>query len=113
MILNNKIIFIFNKFFISFIKDVKESSEELKVTIKKDYKIIDKSSTEYIDEFWNEWKGLLEGDLTQNKVLKEFTVKDILEKIQTVKINLTCYSNFNITKRSQCEVKNHDTILKI
>ena len=83
MILNNKIIFIFNKFFISFIKDVKESSEELKVTIKKDYKIIDKLSTEYIDEFW---KGLLEGDLTQNKVLKEFTVKDILEKIQTEEV---------------------------
>jgi hypothetical protein len=42
----------FNKFFSCFIKDLKNTNEEIKSVIKKHYKVIDKSSEEYYDFFW-------------------------------------------------------------
>jgi hypothetical protein len=42
----------FNKFFSCFIKDLKNTNEEIKTVIKKHYKVIDKSSEEYYDFFW-------------------------------------------------------------
>lgn len=52
MFLRSKILFLFNKFFINFIKDLKASDDELKTTLKKHYKVIDKSSSDYITLFW-------------------------------------------------------------
>lgn len=49
-----KILLIFNKFFISFLKDVKEcASDDVKIAIRKKYKVVDKQSTEHIERFWN------------------------------------------------------------
>ena len=52
MIFEQRICYMFNKFFSSFIKDLKNTNEEIKTVIKKHYKVIDKSSEEYYDLFW-------------------------------------------------------------
>jgi hypothetical protein len=85
MFLNQKILFLFNKFFISFVKDVKETSETLKVSIKKNYKIVDKASTENIDEFWGAWENSLNALYKNDQsvmnvtLLKEFKLKEVLD----------------------------------
>lgn len=48
----DKITYAFNKFFSGFVRDVKGLSEDLRGAIKANYKIIDKSSSEYLDSFW-------------------------------------------------------------
>jgi hypothetical protein len=52
MIFEQRICYMFNKFFSCFIKDLKNTNEEIKSVIKKHYKVIDKSSEEYYDFFW-------------------------------------------------------------
>lgn len=42
---------VFNKFFSSFLKDIRTYSDDLKTLVKAEYKIIDKSSSEYYDLF--------------------------------------------------------------
>lgn len=52
MIFEQKICYMFNKFFSSFIKELKTMDDTLKASIKKNYKVIDKSSEEYFNLFW-------------------------------------------------------------
>lgn len=56
----------FNKFFSSFIKELKGLDEGLKAIIKKNFKVIDKSSDEYYTLFWSNvashLKLFVEGD---------------------------------------------------
>lgn len=62
-----KFLYVFNKLFSSFIKTLKEIGDELKPIIKKHYKVIDKSSNQYIDKFWSnvesKWKELVGVDI--------------------------------------------------
>ena len=44
---NQKLVLIFNNFYIDFIKDLKKCSQELKDAIKKKYKVVEKSNPEY------------------------------------------------------------------
>lgn len=46
----------FNKFFSSFIKELKTMDESLRAKIKKNFKVIDKSSEEYYVKFWDSVK---------------------------------------------------------
>lgn len=61
---SSKFLYVFNKLFSSFIKSIKEYSEDLKPVIKKHYKVIDKSSNQYFDKFWANveprWKDFVE-----------------------------------------------------
>ena len=53
-----KTVYVFNKFYTSFIKDVKKNgNDEIKSKIKKNYKAIDKLSAEYIQFFLDSFKG--------------------------------------------------------
>ena len=86
MILSEKILFLFNKFFISFVKDIKDTDDDFKVSIKKNYKVIDKSSDEHLNEFWSTFKDYIpsfadadaNADLT---ILKDIKVNDIISKL--------------------------------
>ena len=61
MILSEKIAFLFNKFFISFIKDFKKcASDEVQKVIRNKYKIVDKSSLEHIELFWSRTRDQFE-----------------------------------------------------
>lgn len=88
MILSEKILFLFNKFFISFVKDIKDTDDDFKVSIKKNYKVIDKSSDEHLNEFWDTFKNYIPSfsDLDASVdadliVLKDIKVSDIISKL--------------------------------
>ncbi len=82
----------FNKFFSSFIKDLKTMDESLKSTIKQNYKVIDKSSDEYYDRFWTNvaphFKTLVDledpsqnEDVSNIEVVNGITIKDVVELV--------------------------------
>ena len=96
MFINQKILFMFNKFFISFLKDIKESSPNLKNTIKHNYKVVDKLSTVHISEFWSTFSSslndiaskptlvLCEDDKIQNLIIvKDIDVKSVQASFST------------------------------
>lgn len=79
MIVEQKICYMFNKFFSSFVKELKNLDDTLKATIKKHYKVIDKSSDEYYEFFWNNVKDHIrvfidEEDLTNNETIKDVEI---------------------------------------
>lgn len=51
MQLSDKIAITFNKFYASLLKDLKSTSDDIKQSIKKNYKVLDKTSQEHIDFF--------------------------------------------------------------
>lgn len=61
---SSKFLYVFNKLFSSFIKTLKEVGDELRPVIKKHYKVIDKSSNQYFEHFWNsaeqKWKDFVD-----------------------------------------------------
>jgi len=90
MQLKNKVILTFNKFYSSLIKDLKASNDEIKVTIKKNYKVIDKLSEDYIKFFSGQFETvlpvLISGDqnaevLNDKFIVKDVTVKSVLDSI--------------------------------
>lgn len=85
MIFEQRICYMFNKFFSSFVKDLKNTHEEIKAVIKKHFKVIDKSSEEYYNLFWGNvephFKDLVSLDITD--------INDVLGEIEFIKgINL-------------------------
>lgn len=79
MIVEQKICYMFNKFFSSFVKELKNLDDTLKTTIKKHYKVIDKSSEEYYQFFWKNVKDHIrvfvdEADLTNNDAVKDVEI---------------------------------------
>jgi hypothetical protein len=82
----------FNKFFSSFIKDLKTMNESFKTTIKNNYKVIDKSSEEYYNLFWTNvephMKALVEMEdpseselVSDIEIVKGITIKDVIALI--------------------------------
>ena len=93
MIFEQKICYMFNKFFSSFIKDLKTMDDTLKASIKKNYKVIDKSSEEYFEFFWQNVKGSLnefvesdapwESDVVKSmEVVKGITIGNVLDVLK-------------------------------
>ncbi len=92
MIFEQKICYMFNKFFSSFIKDLKTMNESFKTTIKNNYKVIDKSSEEYYNLFWTNvephMKALVEMEdpseselVSDIEIVKGITIKDVIALI--------------------------------
>jgi hypothetical protein len=77
-----KIVFVFNKFYTGLIKDVKNNTnDDLKTKVRKNYKAIDKMSSEYVDFF------LTGGDFKEpldheRFVLKDITIKEAVDAIE-------------------------------
>jgi hypothetical protein len=80
MLLKERIVFAFNKFYSNLIKDLKESSNDLKLLIKKNYKVVDKMSTEYCDFYINEFKVF---DNPESHILKDITVQQVITTLET------------------------------
>lgn len=78
-----KTVFVFNRFYTCLIKDIKKNtSDELKATIRKNYKAIDKLSTEYVDFFIESFGGVFSGEIDSKLVLKEIKAGDVLGAIK-------------------------------
>lgn len=85
MIVEQKICYMFNKFFSSFVKELKNLDDSLKATIKKHYKVIDKSSEEYYDFFWKNVHQHIRTFIDEEDLSNNETVKGI-EIIQGITI---------------------------
>lgn len=83
---SSKFLYVFNKLFSSFIKTIKEFSEDLKPLIKKHYKVIDKSSTQYYEKFWNSVESRW-NDLVNCEVLHEVEKLDEVEIANELSLN--------------------------
>jgi hypothetical protein len=88
MFLEQKICYMFNKFFSSFIKELKTLDESLKATIKQNYKVIDKSSDEYYNFFWGNLHEHIRLFIDEETQTNEDTMKTIetIEIIQGITI---------------------------
>ena len=84
--LENKICYVFNKIFLSLIKEVKSKNDEIKHTLKQHYKIFDKQSSEYIVFFVNNINDNI------NRVL--FSGDDILDNVEV--LNMLIFENITI-----------------
>lgn len=83
---------VFNKFFSSFLRDLKEIDDTLRVAVKASYKVIDKASSEYCDFFKEQTlphmskfvqeSECLEGDVLEVQVCKGLQLGTVLEKLQ-------------------------------
>lgn len=78
----NKIVFVFNKFYTSFIKDLKKE-DELRDPIKKAYKAIDKMSSEYVDFMLEQFEGKFVDPDQEKQILKGITMKQGLQAIKS------------------------------
>lgn len=110
MLINQKILYMFNKFFIAFVKDVKNGAAEIKSIISKNYKVINKLSTDHLDFFWDscgvEFLSKLatlpceeldkDDKVLSSQVLKEISVGDILGKLQTEETKATFWNHIYI-----------------
>lgn len=91
----HKICYMFNKFFSSFIKELKTMDDSLRAKIKKNFKVIDKSSEEYYVQFWTHVKDNMNvlttadyetisssSTLQSAEIIKDITLNDILSVVQ-------------------------------
>lgn len=108
MLAEKKICYLFNKFFSSLLKDLKSMDDGLKSIVKKYYKVVDKSSEEYYEYFWNavqpkfhdflnlqeavEEQIMVVGDI---EIVKSMTIGSILEVIS--QDNLDAFWNYIYT----------------
>ena len=98
MNLQNKIIYIFNKFLINFLKEIKKDNY-FKIAIKKNYKVIDKHSNKYIIAFTKKMEQFTELLCTEKLELKyllsnnDFKDLNILKNININKLFKTFESN--------------------
>jgi len=93
MNLQSRITFAFNKFYISFIKDLKATNVDIKAKVKKHYKVIDKASEEYIDYYAAEIEGITE-DIIKKDAEELRTTQSVLEKslVKGVSVDLVLKS---------------------
>lgn len=106
---SSKFLYVFNKLFSSFIKTLKDVNAEVKPVIKKHYKVIDKSSSQYYDKFWSSveprWKEIVELE----------TLHDT-DKLHDVEIadDITMHNVFNLLEKTHKEaISSHIYLLLI
>ena len=90
---NSNICFIFNRIYLNLMKDIKNKSSDIKAILKKNYKVFDKKSYEYIDSFIVNINDDIikvvfsENDIVDNisvlnmELFQDITVNDIMKKI--------------------------------
>lgn len=88
MNVQNKIIYIFNKFLINFLKAIKKDNY-FKVAIKKNYKVIDKNSNKYIKTYTRKFE-----EFTELLCKDGLVLKDLLENDKFTELNIL--KNINI-----------------
>lgn len=108
MVYDSKACYVFNKFYSAFIKAIKASNQDLKQTIKQHYKVIDKSSEQYYNAFWESvaphWRTFVDSDkfyeineLSSVTLATEMSVKQIFESVKDEdKDSLTNYVRLSL-----------------
>jgi hypothetical protein len=76
MDIENKIVYVFNKYLIQFFKEIKKD-DYLKIAIKKNYKMIDKSNSKYVNEFMT----YLGNNVNTELFIKKYDNKEDLLKL--------------------------------
>ena len=76
MDIENKIVYVFNKYLIQFFKEIKKD-DYLKIAIKKNYKMIDKSNSKYVNEFM----AYLGNNVNTELFIKKYDNKEDLLKL--------------------------------
>ena len=96
--LNNKVLFIFNRFYGNFIKDLKANSDDLRNIIKKNYKSLDKLSETYLVEYWKQIQPFKDqivtssfDSITDVILLKDLSYTAIIEKVEPEIVNNYIY----------------------
>ena len=77
----SKVLYAFNKFFGVFLREVKELNDDLHTKVKTNYKVIDKTSSTYLEDFWTSvGEKLSKKEITldaPDEVLKAISLKDL------------------------------------
>ena len=87
MQLKNRIVLAFNRFYSNLLKDLKTTNDANKTLIKRNYKVFDKLSSEYIVHFRSQFEEVFVGFVNEDAsklddtVLDLFIVKDITIKM--------------------------------
>jgi hypothetical protein len=90
MNLTDKVIYTFNKFFSSFLKEFKDCNEDIKRAVKQNYKVIDKMTNEYIlhfgDNLYNEMKAFTKypveyAEFEGKELAKDMSVGFVVQKL--------------------------------
>lgn len=82
-----KIIYTFNKFYGMFLREIKNVDDDIKRRVRENYKVIVKSSPEYLETYWShfsKYDGKIEDtneSLKDIEVFKAIPLKDILDKV--------------------------------
>lgn len=84
MNVQNKIIYIFNKFLINFLKAIKKDNY-FKIAIKKNYKVIDKNSNKYIKTYTRKFEEFTELLCKDGLVLKDLLDNDKFKELNILK----------------------------
>lgn len=88
-----KTIYLFNKLYGNFLRDIKNSDDDIKKKVKANYKVIVKNSPEYMTSFWNEFSAHENNIDPSNKdMLNGNVFKDI--SLNTI---ITAVGNDNVT----------------
>jgi hypothetical protein len=106
MNLQSRIVFAFNKFYSSFIRDLKETNAEVKSRIKKNYKVIDKMSEEYIEYYSEQIQDIIDkivkddvnalandNTVVDKSLIKNVSIKLVLDSI-TNPLDLQVFWNY-------------------
>lgn len=95
MNVREKLVYTFNKFYVDLIKDMKRLSPELKAKVKHIYKVVDKSSDEYISFFCDGMSQYFQNMEPSNEALqsvcifKNVSVADVLAHIGEKNVIMT------------------------
>lgn len=78
---------IFNKFFSSFLKDLKEVNDDMRKKVKQSYKVIDKTSSEYcglfVENVVPHMQEVIGGNLNiEKQVCKDILLKDVIMAVK-------------------------------
>ena len=90
--LEKKLLYTFNRFFIDFLKDAKAKNRAVSLIVKKHYKCIDKMSSDYVDawqeafdhaqDHWSASDKDVLVELADAEVFKGVTVSSVLDKLE-------------------------------
>ena len=110
MDIENKIVYVFNKYLIQFFKEIKKD-DYLKIAIKKNYKVIDKNSSNYINEFKKNFEKNENIEMFLSKKESKEEVLNILDNTDESLQQIKLFKNINLKKLKNFYKDNSDKLL--
>ena len=108
MDIENKIVYVFNKYLIQFFKEIKKD-DYLKIAIKKNYKMIDKSNSKYVNEFM----AYLGNNVNTELFIKKYDNKEDLLKLleQEELLEMKIFKNITLKRLNRFYSNDKDKLL--